>query len=102
MALINLETTLQRVCRDVQKIGFQQGVEILSYKRNRGIAIVRLREDTYLVRERGYRNEEWQVGSNELPKLLKTLFKREFPRSRKVRLYQLAGLEEAGTVRKIL
>lgn len=102
MALVNLETTLQKVCIALTKLTPPQGLEILSYKRNRGITILRLDDQTFLVRERGYGEFEYRVSAADLPKLLKSMMKREFPRSRKVRIYQLSGPEAMGQPRKKL
>ncbi|ACX52032.1 conserved hypothetical protein [Ammonifex degensii KC4] len=79
-----------------------QGVEILSYKRNRGIAILRLDEKTFLVRERGYEKAEFRIAEEDLPKLLRSLMKREFPRSRKLRIYRLSGPDDLDQPRKKL
>lgn len=102
MALVNLETTLQRVCTTLTKLTPPQGLEILSYKRNRGITILKLDEKTFLVRERGYEKVEFRVSEADLPKLLKSLMKREFPRSRKLRIYRIAGPDEMEQPRKKL
>jgi hypothetical protein len=77
-------------------------MEILSYKRNRGIEILLRDSDTIWVRERGYVEEEYLIDREGLPKLLKSLLKREFPRSRKIRLYQISSPEELGQTRKKL
>ncbi|MEW6290382.1 MAG: hypothetical protein AB1545_11060 [Thermodesulfobacteriota bacterium] len=90
MALINIDTAIKRVLLLVAKIEPPRGVEILTYKRNRGIAIIRLGEDSFLVREHGYAEQETQVCFAGLARAVKAMAKREFPRSRQVRLYQLA------------
>ena len=51
--------------------------------------VVKKEEDRFLVKENGYRKEDFMTDSGKIKKLLKTLLKREFPRSRKVRLYAL-------------
>lgn len=102
MALVNLETTLQRVCTTLTKLTPPQGLEIFSYKRNRGISILRLDEKTFLVRERGYEEAEFRVSEAGLPKLLKSLMNREFPRSRKLRIYRLSGPDDLEQPRKKL
>jgi len=48
----------------------------------------------YQVRERGYAAQELTVEGYKLSWLLKTLIKREFPRSRKVRLVKISCPEE--------
>ncbi|MBU0909173.1 MAG: hypothetical protein KKA54_07655 [Proteobacteria bacterium] len=89
MALINIDTAIKRVLLLVAKIEPPRGVEMLTYKRNRGVSVIRLDEDSYLVRERGYEEQEMQVCFADLARVLKSMAKREFPRSRQVRLYQL-------------
>jgi hypothetical protein len=42
MALINIDSALKRVLSQVKKLGPNQGLEILSYKRNRGVTLVKL------------------------------------------------------------
>lgn len=89
MALINIKTAIKRVQQVIRKIDPPQGVEILTYKRNRGISIIKLDDDNLSVQERGYEEKTFQTTSADLAKLLKSIAKREFPRSRKVRVYQL-------------
>lgn len=102
MALVNIEHLLQKVLRILEKIEPPQGVEVLSYKRNRGIAILRREDGSFLVRERGYDEKEYSLSMDELPKLLKSLLKYEFPRSRKVRVYNLTSPDDLGKERKQL
>ena len=102
MALINIETIGKKVAALLAKMDPPQGFEILSYKRNRGIAVLLRCKEVVWVREHGYLEEEQEIGLDELPKLLKTLIKREFPRSRKLRVYQIAGPEELNQPRKKL
>ena len=102
MALINIDTAIKRSIQMLKKLSPPQGLEILTYKRNRGVSILKMDEDLLSVRERGYEENEYSVSFAALPKLLKSISKREFPRSRKVRIYQLASLEEEGRERKKL
>jgi len=68
MALINIDTAIKRVLLMVAKIAPPRGVEILTYKRNRGVSIIRLAEDSFLVREHGYRSvlPTWPGCSSQL------------------------------------
>jgi hypothetical protein len=54
------------------------------------------------VKERGYRHEECVLVRGALQKHLKTLIKYEFPRSRKLRMYQVEGAAELEMIRKKL
>lgn len=86
MPLINIDSVRSQVLRELARQDPPGGIELLSYKRNRSVAIQCLDEDTFLIQERGYVEQEMVSSQRELPRLLKVLIKREFPRSRKVRL----------------
>jgi len=86
----------------LRKMSPPQGIELLSYKRNRSIAVLLLDDTAVLVRERGYREAEQVLEKEELQRHLKALVKYEFPRSRKVRLCQIDRPEELEIVRKKL
>ncbi len=94
MALINIDSALRRVMQQMKKLSPGMGIEILSYKRNRGITLLKREDSSIHVREHGYREEEFVSSQEELPKLLKSLFKIEFPRSRKLRIYQIKAPHE--------
>lgn len=102
MALVNIDSVLKKITTTLAKLESKQGMEILSYKRNRGIGILKLDNATIRVREHGYQEEDLEIALDGLPKLLKSMIKREFPRSRKVRLYQIADPDELGQPRKKL
>ena len=102
MALVNIDSVLRSLLQKLEKLNPPQGIELLSYKRNRSIAVLLLDDKKILVRERGYRDAEQLVEKALLPKHLKTLIKYEFPRSRKVRMYQLDGPLELEKARKKL
>ena len=100
MALMNIQSAVKRVLQIVAKLDPPQGVEILTYKRNRGITIIKIDADTLSIQERGYENNTFQVAMDDLAKQLKSIVKREFPRSRKVRVYQLDSPYCLGVKRK--
>ncbi len=86
MALINLDAVFQECLRYMRTCPANSGVELMSYKRNRTIAVTSLGNDTFILLETGYIEGESELAFNELQKELKKAMKREFPRSRKVRL----------------
>lgn len=86
MALVNIETLLTHVARELAKVNPPGGIELLSYKRNRSIVIQCLDEKQFLIKERGYVVQEMVSTRREYTRLLKVMIKREFPRSRKVRV----------------
>ncbi len=70
----------------LKKLPVRGRLELLTWKRDRSLVIVRETEDTVLVREEGFERHEYRVGIARLRKLLKTLLRREFPRSRRIRV----------------
>jgi hypothetical protein len=102
MALVNIDSVLGNLMQKLGKLSPPQGIELLSYKRNRSIAVLLLPDNTFLVRERGYREEEQIIDKAGLQKHLKSLIKYEFPRSRKVRVYQVENPGDLEKSRKKL
>ena len=100
MALVNIDTVFKRITSFIKKAGPEHGVEVLTYNRNRGAEIIKIADGEIQVREWGYHEETWQVDPKGLAKLLKIILKREFPRSRKVRFYNLTNPEERGKERQ--
>ncbi len=81
-------------------------LDVRTYKRNRFLLLVKSDENDFLIIENGYFQERFEhVPGKKLKKLLKTLLKKEFPRSTKIRVYNM-GLFEEGSAelmeRKIL
>ena len=89
MTLVNITTLSNDTLRALKKIEPPGGIELLSYKRNRGIAILKRGDGSILLKEYGYKDQELVIPAANLSKTLKTMVKREFPRSRKVRLIKL-------------
>jgi hypothetical protein len=102
MALMPLDLARRQVLELLKKMQPFQGLDIRSYKRNRSVMILLQDRRQFFIRERGYREQEFLATQSELAKILKTIFKREFPRSRKVRIYSLSGPDEMEIVRKKL
>jgi hypothetical protein len=102
MALVNIDSVLRNLLQKLKKLHPPQPIELLSYKRNRSIAILLLDDGKILVRECGYRDAEQVVEKSLLPRHLKLLIKYEFPRSRKVRIYQVDNPLELEKVLKKL
>lgn len=94
MSLLNIDTARREVLQFLASVEAPGGIEILSYKRNRGIAVLCRSPNRFLVREQGYVDQEKEVDGEGLARVLKTMIKREFPRSRKVRLIRISHPDE--------
>ncbi len=94
MALVSIEMVLAELKRYLKVCPKGGGMELMSYKRNRTIAVIKSSEDSLRIIEKGYIVEETTVKSAQLEKKLKKLMKREFPRSRKIRLHKFNHEDE--------
>lgn len=102
MALINIDAVLTQTLRILKKTKPLGGVMLLSYKRNRSIAIVKKDTDTLEIREDGYEQQIMELDFEKITRELKVMIRREFPRSRKVRIIKFADPAEIDRERKIL
>jgi len=97
MALVPLDSARSQAMRLMKKMHPPEILALLSYKRDRGLIILIRGNDEYEVREYGFNNQETVVKKERIGRLLKTIIKREFPRSHRIRLLKLASLEELST-----
>ena len=91
--MIDIKTVVPVVQKRLQKCSAGKGVELKTYKRDRRIFLLKLDENRYLVQEDGFEKQEFEVATDKLKKTLKSLLKKEFPRSRKVWLSERMGAD---------
>lgn len=97
------KTKISEIVSDkLKKLPAGHYLDLRTYKRNRSVLIVKASEQKLLVIENGYFNERFKIDACKLNKLLKTLVRREFPRSNKIRLYVMGEFfeEEALDIRR--
>lgn len=87
--MIDKATAVVTVIRKLQKLPVGHAIDLRTYKRNRSVVIKRSDEDEFDVVQNGYDQNRFQVPLAKMKKLLKLLLKKEFPRSTKIRLYDL-------------
>jgi len=103
--MIDKTKIIDTVRERLEKLPLGHYIDLKTYKRNKTVIIVKIDEKELLVIEDGYFKDRFLIKPDKLKKLLKTLLKREFPRSKKIRLYVMGKFvdEEAlNTIRKIL
>ncbi len=84
------------VIERLTKLKNGQCLDMRTFKRDRSVIILCTGNDNFTVVERGFYEESWEgLNAEKINKLLKTLLKREFPRSNKIRLYTLDSYENA-------
>jgi hypothetical protein len=69
-------------------------LDIRTYKRNRYVMIVKNAGEEFTVIVDGYCREIIRVDAGKLEKALSVIFRREFPRSNKIRLYRMGEFSE--------
>ena len=103
--MIDKTKIIDTVCERIKKLPLEHYIDLKTYKRNRTVIIVKVDEKKLLVIEDGYFKDRFLIKSDKLKKLLKILLKKEFPRSKKIRLYVMGKFvdEEAlNRIRKII
>ena len=93
MYMIDKATALQTVLRKLKKLPLGHTIDLRTYKRNRSVVIKRIGDDEFDVVEKGFFEDRFRVPLGKMKKLLKALLKKEFPRSTKIRLYDLGPVE---------
>ncbi|MEA1946181.1 MAG: hypothetical protein U9N83_02625 [Thermodesulfobacteriota bacterium] len=103
--MIDKTKIIDTVRERLEKLPLGHYIDLKTYKRNRTVIIVKVDEKKLLVIEDGYFKDRFLIKSDKLKKLLKILLKKEFPRSKKIRLYVMGKFvdEEAlNRIRKII
>lgn len=85
--MINCDGFIDTVRQKLKTTAYGKSLEIRTYKGDRRIIITKNWDDDYSVQEDGFVLAHYDhLTIDELRKLLKTLQKREFPRSNKLRI----------------
>ena len=103
--MIDKTKIIDTVCERLEKLPLGHYIDLKTYKRNRTVIIVKIDQDRLLVIEDGYLKDRFLIKSDKLKRLLKILLKKEFPRSKKIRLYIMGKFVDGNalnTKRKIL
>lgn len=85
--MIDKTNIIETVLQKMKGLTVGHHLDLRTYKRDRSVVIVKRKNDSYLVIEDGFYKEKYEVRHEKLKRLLKSLLKKEFPRSNKVRLY---------------
>ena len=102
--MIEKRNLISNLLRRLQALPDGHCLDVRSYKRDRGFMLIRLDADTTRVVEDGFEKQRLDVAAGDLKKTLKEMVKREFPRSNKLRVYDLGEYEEGAEAmpRKVL
>ena len=91
--MIDKATAIPTIMNKLKKLPIGHAIDIRTYKRNRSVVIARISDIEFDVVEKGFHEERFMLPMQKMKKLLKLLLKREFPRSTKMRLYDLGRSE---------
>lgn len=89
--MIDRATAIQDVLRRMKGMEPGDSMELLTWKRDRSILLKKDGVDEVVLYERGFVKKSYRVDMKGLKRLLKTLLKREFPRSNKIRVRMERG-----------
>lgn len=89
--MLDIGAVIPAVLSRLKKMQPGQGMDLRTYKRDRSVKIVRLEGNLCEVMEDGFTQQRFETNMKGLKKLLKTLLRREFPRSNKVRVSEIGG-----------
>ena len=92
--MIDKTKIIEAVLKKLENLPPGHYLDLRTYKRNRSVLVVKESEGDLLVIESGYFHEKFHIRADKLSKLLKTLLKKEFPRSQKIRLYVMGEFTE--------
>ena len=87
--MIDKSSVIKIVLAKLNKLPVGHYLDLRTYKRDRSVIIVKRETEGLLVIEDGFYQDSFTVNNVKLKGLLKTLLKKEFPRSNKVRLYTM-------------
>ena len=85
--MIDKRSLLPELVKKVRALPIGDYLEVRSYKRDRGLLLIRLDARKIRIEEDGFERNRFEAEEADLKRLLKPLIKREFPRSNKLRVY---------------
>ena len=92
--MIDKTKIIEAVTERLKELPLGHYLDLRTYKRNRSVIIVKEGKEHLVVIENGYCQEKFYLKQEKLKKLLKTLVRKEFPRSNKIRLYVMGEFNE--------
>ncbi len=87
--MLDISAVIPTVKKKLKSLPTGHGLDLRTYKRDRSVRIIKLDEESLRVSQDGFEQNEFTIPAAELGKTLKSLLKKEFPRSNKVRLYTI-------------
>ena len=87
--MISKDNIINVLEKKIEKLPVNHCLDIRTYKRNRGVLIIKESITKLHIIENWFEKHIFNIFLKDFKKTFKTILKREFPRSRKVRVYNL-------------
>jgi hypothetical protein len=92
--MLDISALIPAVLAKLDKLPSGHALDLRTYKRNRSVIILKKDQDSFLFLENGFHQDRFTVPADKVKKTLKKMLKKEFPRSNKVRVYDLGPWDE--------
>lgn len=93
--MIAKSNIIPAVLERLQSLPVGHYLDVRTYKRNRYVFFVKKDEDNILIIENGFYQERYEnMPLKKIKKIFKIILKKEFPRSTKIRVYNMGEFDE--------
>ncbi len=96
MPMVSSNGILRTTMAMIRKLKPGYEVELKTFKKDRGLEIIRTEDDHIFLVETGYENKKIELEGSNMEKTIKDAFYREFPRSHQVRYSTRKFMERKG------
>lgn len=87
--MLDASALIPAVLSKLDKLPKGHALDLRTYKRNRSVIILKQQQERFLFLQNGFYQDRFTVPRDKVRKTLKKMLKKEFPRSRKIRVYDL-------------
>lgn len=87
--MIDKDVFIQVLIKKAKALPVGHYLDIRPYKRNRSVLLIKKTEDLFKIIENGFYKDEFEVSFKDLKKIFKKILRLEFPRSHKIRVYNM-------------
>ena len=87
--MIDKDIFIQVLLKKAKVLPVGHYLDIRPYKRNRSVLLIKETEDSFKIIENGFYKNEFKTDFKGLKKIFKKILKLEFPRSHKIRVYNM-------------
>ena len=88
--MLDINGAIPNILTRLKKLPVGKGLDLRTFKRDRSICIMKMGNDEFEAKENGFEQATFKTDTKGMRKLLKTLLKKEFPRSNKIRVYEIS------------